>query len=95
METDYGQQLFGNDRCQNCVDAKRECWVFREEVVKDVLKNAGGACTHCRFDRNNKGCSAYKKGTPRKRDFGKGKKDTLSPPINVGPYPGQQVLLMF
>jgi hypothetical protein len=56
METDFGYQLFGDARCENCKEIDWECWRYSEEGARRV-SNPGSACARCRAAPAHQGCS--------------------------------------
>lgn len=56
METIYGVQLFGDDRCDECKKQGTECWAFTEHAMHRI-PNAGGRCARCRDKYKSGGCS--------------------------------------
>jgi hypothetical protein len=65
METDLGEQRFGADRCQRCQEEDLECWNYSQRAVLQV-SNPGSACTRCRTEPRNTGCSLSRR-RPKKR----------------------------
>lgn len=49
METELGEELTGNDRCNNCQKHDWECWVYTERGAKQIL-GPGVRCARCRFN---------------------------------------------
>lgn len=65
METELGEQRFGENRCKRCQIEDLECWVYSQRAIYQVC-NLGSACTRCRTEPRNMGCSLSKQ-TPKKR----------------------------
>ncbi|KAE9991249.1 hypothetical protein EG327_000251 [Venturia inaequalis] len=57
METELGEELFGDARCTNCQRRNEECWVYSKEGSQQVL-NPVRRCARC---------------VQRDRDLGRGK----------------------
>ncbi|KAK5003209.1 hypothetical protein LTR28_010455, partial [Elasticomyces elasticus] len=47
METELGEELLGDRRCQACKDLGQECWVYSAEGARQVDR-PGDTCARCR-----------------------------------------------
>lgn len=65
METDLGERRFGANRCQRCHEEDLECWIYSQRAILQV-SNPGSACTRCRTEPRNTGCSLSRR-RPNKR----------------------------
>jgi hypothetical protein len=56
METNLGEQRFGDERCDSCQEGDLECWTYSQLALKEV-KSASTTCARCRFVPRKGGCS--------------------------------------
>ncbi|KAE8150225.1 hypothetical protein BDV25DRAFT_154843 [Aspergillus avenaceus] len=56
METELGQQLYGDNRCRRCKESDHECWVYAD-AARQQISRPGSACTRCRWSPAAGGCS--------------------------------------
>jgi hypothetical protein len=66
METELGEQLFGEGRCLACQSRDEECWVYSEKGIAQVSK-AGSTCARCRVTARPGGCSLSKRRAPARK----------------------------
>lgn len=66
LETDLGEQLLGDRRCDRCQAESWECWVYSSEGAKQISK-AGDSCARCRCDPRKGGCNLSKRKKPVRR----------------------------
>ena len=59
METELGEQLFGEDRCNACKSNRQECWRYSQLGAQQVSR-PGDACARCRYVARAGGCSLSK-----------------------------------
>jgi hypothetical protein len=52
METNLGEQLFGDKKCKRCHDLQEECWIYTTEGVS-LVKKPGDRCARCRVQHVN------------------------------------------
>lgn len=60
METELGEQLFGDNRCTACQFNKQECWVYSTEGAQQISR-PGDSCARCRLSARAGGCSLSKR----------------------------------
>ncbi|KAK5002497.1 hypothetical protein LTR28_011341 [Elasticomyces elasticus] len=66
METELGEELLGDRRCQACKDLGQECWVYSAEGARQVAR-PGDTCARCRVAARAGGCSYSKR---KRKDVG-------------------------
>lgn len=67
METQLGEQLFGDARCDTCKRHNEECWRYSHEGSLRIL-NPGSACARCRAaPPANIGCSMSGRRAPGRK----------------------------
>jgi len=65
METDLGKEVIGADRCESCIRAGLECFVYTTEGAAQIAK-PGSACARCRVSAKGGGCSLASHGSSSK-----------------------------
>lgn len=69
METEAGEQFFGEDRCTNCQKEDWECWAYSQSAARCISK-PGDACARCKNRSVKGGCSKSKRAPNRRRSPG-------------------------
>ena len=59
METIWGVQLHGVDRCEYCNKKGHECWTFKPEAAPRI-RNVGTRCARCQAERKIASCTLTK-----------------------------------
>jgi hypothetical protein len=61
METDLGHQVFGDERCANCLKVGVECWRFKS-VSRNYVAYADNTCARCLVRDDRRGACSQKNG---------------------------------